>query len=69
MPVYMGLDLGGTANARIVNDPEATPAPPMPAMARPMINVVLFLATAQIKLPISKTKIDIKNVDLSGKYL
>ena len=28
MPVYIGLDLGGTAKARIVYAPDATPAPP-----------------------------------------
>jgi len=41
----------------------------MPAIARPTIKVVLFCATAQIRLPSSKIKIEMRKVGLSGKYL
>ncbi len=39
-----------------MNAPEATPAAPRPAMARPTIKAVLLGATAQIRLPSSKMK-------------
>jgi hypothetical protein len=45
------------------------PAPPITATALPTMRVVLFLATAQIKEPISKTNIAPKKVLLRGKYL
>jgi hypothetical protein len=45
-PVYAGRFVGVAANAIMVNDPEKTPAPPMPAKARPTIRVGLSFATA-----------------------
>lgn len=45
------------------------PAAPAPAIARPTINVVLSFATAQIKDPISKMKIDSRYVYFSEKNL
>jgi hypothetical protein len=53
----------------MVYAPLAIPAPPAPAMARPTIKVVEFLATAHTRLPISKIIMLIKNELLSGKYL
>jgi hypothetical protein len=48
--------------------PEAIPAPPAPAMARPTIKVVLDLATAHIKLPISKIPTETRKAVFNGKY-
>jgi hypothetical protein len=45
------------------------PALPIPATALPTMRVVLFLATAQIKEPISKMNIAPKKGLLRGKYL
>lgn len=53
----------------IVYAPLPIPAPPMPATARPTMRVVLFLATAQIKEPTSKIKIETRKVLFRGKYL
>jgi hypothetical protein len=52
----------------IVYAPLTIPADPIPAMARPVISIGLFLATPQIKEPSSKTNIANKNVHLIGKY-
>lgn len=49
MPRYAGRFSGGARNATKMNAPEATPAAPRPAMARPTIKVVLFGATARRK--------------------
>jgi hypothetical protein len=68
-PVKAGRRAGGAEKAMMVYEPEAIPAPPMPAMARPTINVVELFATAQIRLPTSKMKMLDKNETLSGKYL
>lgn len=38
-------------------------------MALPMIKVVLFCATAQIKLPSSKIAMEVKNAVFRGKNL
>jgi hypothetical protein len=51
-----GLFFSGTVFAMMRTAPLKIPADPTPAMARPTINVVLFGATAQIKLPTSKMK-------------
>jgi hypothetical protein len=53
----------------IVYAPEAMPAPPAPATARPTMRVVLFLDTAQMRLPTSKMKIATMKLVFSGKYL
>lgn len=49
--------------------PDATPAAPNPAIARPTIRAVLFGATAQIRLPSSKMNTESRYVHLRGKYL
>jgi hypothetical protein len=69
IPVYVALFLGSAAKAIIVYAPDPTPAAPRPAMARPTIKAVEFGATPQIKLPISKMKMDIRKLILRGKYL
>jgi len=69
IPVKAALICGRAENAIIVYAPEATPAPPSPAIARPTIRAVEFGATPQSRLPTSNTKRDIKKVILSGKYL
>lgn len=61
-PVNMGLLRGGAEKAARVNDPVFTPAAPSPAMARPTIRATEEGATAQIKLPTSKIKMDIRYV-------
>lgn len=53
---------GFALKAMIVYAPEAMPAPPAPAMALPTIRVVEFLATAQMRLPISKMPIAVRKV-------
>jgi hypothetical protein len=53
----------------IVYTPEATPAPPDPATARPTIRVVEFFDTPQIKLPTSNTNTLTRNPVFRGKYL
>jgi hypothetical protein len=68
-PVNAGRCDGGAEKAIIVYEPLAIPAPPIPAMARPTINVVELLATAQMREPISKMKMLVKNEIFSGKYL
>lgn len=45
-PKYAGLCAGGAIKATRVNAPEATPAAPKPAIARPTMSAVLFGATA-----------------------
>lgn len=45
IPKYAGRLLGGAIKATRMNAPEATPAAPTPAMARPMIKAVLVGAT------------------------
>ena len=44
--MYAAVCSGGVLKAMIVYAPEAMPAPPAPAMARPTMRVVEFLATA-----------------------
>lgn len=68
-PVKAGRFAGSTEKAMMVYAPDAIPAPPAPAMARPTIKVVLFLATPQMREPSSKMKMLIKKLSLSGKYL
>ena len=67
-PVNAGRRAGGAEKAMIVYVPEAMPAPPAPATARPTMSVVELLATAHIKLPSSKIKMLRRKVGLSGKY-
>jgi len=55
--------------ATIVRAPEKIPEAPKPATARPMINVVEFRDTAQIKLPSSNIKTNHMYDHLSEKYL
>ena len=47
IPRYAGRFSGGARKATSINAPDATPAAPKPAMARPIIKVVLFGATAK----------------------
>lgn len=44
----------GAAAAMMVRKPMIRPDPPAPAIARPMMNIVDVLASAQTKEPISK---------------
>jgi hypothetical protein len=68
-PVNVALFLGSAAKAIIVYDPDPTPAPPTPAMARPTMRAGEFGATPQIRLPSSKMKMAIRKLILRGKYL
>lgn len=52
--MYVGRWRSGTVTEIIKIAPEKIPAAPTPAIARPMIKVVEFGATPQIKLPSSK---------------
>jgi hypothetical protein len=52
-----------------MNAPDATPAAPKPAMARPTIRAVLLGATAHMRLPSSKMKTASRYVHFRGKYL
>jgi hypothetical protein len=65
----VALFAGSAAKAEIVYTPGATPEAPTPAIERPTITVVEFLATALIKLPISKMRIATRKLVLRGKYL
>lgn len=53
----------------MVYPPEAIPAPPAPAMARPTIRAVLLGATPQIREPSSNTAMEMRKEILRGKYL
>jgi len=53
----------------MVYAPDAIPAPPAPAIARPTIRAVLLGATAQMRLPSSKMAIERRKTVLRGKYL
>ena len=68
-PVKAGRLAGGTENAMMVYAPEAIPAPPAPAMARPTMRVVLLFATAQMREPTSKMKMAMRKLSFRGKYL
>lgn len=65
----MGRFLGSDTKARMTVPPIAMPAPPKPAMARPMIKAVELGATPQSRLPTSKMNTLIRKVSLRGKYL
>jgi hypothetical protein len=67
IPIQVALFLGSAAKAAIVYTPGAIPEAPRPVIARPTIKVVEFGATAQIKLPSSKMKIDTRKLVLRGK--
>lgn len=47
IPRYAGRFSGGARKATRIKAPEATPAAPRPAMARPTISEVLFGETAE----------------------
>lgn len=49
IPKYAGRFSGGARKATRMNAPEATPAAPRPAMARPTIKAVLFGARARVR--------------------
>ena len=49
--------------------PVQRPAPPVPAIARPTINVALFGATAHMRLPSSKMKRNRRYDHFRWKYL
>lgn len=55
IPINAGRLFRGAMPAIIVNAPLEMPDTPMPAMARPTINILEELATPQIREPISKT--------------
>lgn len=61
--------MGEAEKAMMVYPPEAIPAPPAPAMARPTIRAVLLGATPQIREPSSKTAMEIRKEIFRGKYL
>src|SRR5690242_3548821 len=69
IPVYVARFAGSAEKAEIVYTPGATPEAPRPAMARPTITVVEFWATALIRLPNSKIRIDTRKLVLRGKNL
>lgn len=68
-PVNAARLEGRAENAMMVYAPDAIPAPPSPAMARPTMSAVELGATPQIRDPSSKMKMAIKKVVFSGKYL
>jgi hypothetical protein len=68
-PVYKGRFAGGARKAMMVKPPVARPAHPMPAIARPTINVTELGATAHIRLPNSKMKSDRRKVHFKSKNL
>lgn len=53
MPMYAGRCRGESEKAMMVNAPEEIPAPPIPVMARPIINVRLFGATPENEIFVS----------------
>jgi hypothetical protein len=68
-PVYVALFSGSAIKAGIVYTPGAIPEAPNPAIERPTITVVELRATALIKLPSSKMRIDTKKLIFRGKNL
>jgi hypothetical protein len=62
IPVKAAACDGFALKAMIVYAPEAMPAPPAPAIARPTIKVVEFLATAHMRLPTSKIAMAVRKV-------
>jgi hypothetical protein len=68
-PNSCGRFSGDAEKPTIVNTPTATPEPPTPAIARPTIRVVGFLATPQTRLPISKMSKASRYQSFKGKYL
>jgi hypothetical protein len=69
MPIIIGRFAGGTVKETILVPPTERPAPPNPAIARPMINALELGATPQIKLPTSKRIMDPRKLHLRLKYL
>jgi hypothetical protein len=63
-PEYMGLLESGTECARISKAPENKPAAPIPATALPIIKVMEFWATPQIRLPSSKIPMALRKTHL-----
>lgn len=63
----IGLFFGGAQKAVRVNDPVFRPAAPSPAIAWPTNSATDEVATAQIRLPISKRKRASRNVILRLK--
>lgn len=62
IPISVGLLCIGTAAARMFMAPFNIPEDPIPATARPMINIFEELATPQINEPISKNAKKERNV-------
>ncbi|CAG8970717.1 hypothetical protein HYALB_00001498 [Hymenoscyphus albidus] len=60
---------GSVEKASTIVPPVETPAPPTPASARPTMSTMEFGAIPQIKLPISKSRMDVMKVDFKRKYL
>jgi len=67
-PNSCGRFSGDAEKPIMVKTPTATPEPPTPAIARPTIRVVGFLATPQTRLPTSKTTSATKYQSFKGKY-
>jgi hypothetical protein len=68
-PINPGRIFGSAANATMTKAPVATPAAPIPEIARQITKVVEFGETAQIRLPTMKMMVVPKKEALSGKYL
>lgn len=67
LAVKIGRLCNGTAYATTTKAPVRIPALPHPAMARPIIKVVEFWATAQRRLPISNMTTEWRKVHLTSK--
>ena len=63
-PVNRLLFLNGVIFAMMMKQPENIPAPPIPAIARPIINAMEVGAAPQMALPTSNMKIEDRNVHL-----
>lgn len=68
-PRRAGVRAGGALSPTIMYEPEVIPAPPIPAIARPMMRAVEVGATAQMRLPTSKMKTAKRKTVFTGKYL
>jgi len=62
-PRYTGRLASGRHAARMVRAPLMSPEPPMPATARPTINILEELATPQSKEPSSKMARKVRKVN------
>jgi hypothetical protein len=65
-PINVGLFSNGAAAVNVFKQPFIKPAPPIPATARPIINIVESFAVAQMSDPSSKIPRKTKNVYCEG---